>query len=235
MEAAKEIKLYPLTDKVKENKEAGFVCLYRSVRDHWIWKESRVKSKFEAWTDLLLRASHDDQKEPVGMDLIVIKKGQVLTSQLQLSIDWKWDRSTVRSFLKMLQKDRMIFVKATTKYTILTICNYDNYQSKRPTKQQQDNNKTTTRQHIQPLEPLEPLVSTAVAVANKTFKQWEEKEFIGELSKFKDFFPKDLLNSFYKYWSEKSASGKMKFQLERTWETKRRLENWQRIDEQKKK
>jgi hypothetical protein len=235
MQTAKEINLYPISDSVKENKDMGFICLYRSIREHWIWKESRVKSKFEAWVDLLIRASHDDQKEPVGMDLIVINRGQVLTSQLQLSIDWKWDRSRVRLFLGMLTKDRMIAVKPTTKYTIITICNYESYQSKRPTKQQQANNKPTTKQHIQPLEPLEPLVSTAAAATNKTFKQWDEKEFTERVSKFKEYFPKDLLNGFWKYWTEKSATGKMRFQLEKTWDIKRRLENWQRIEETKRK
>lgn len=40
-----------------------------------------------------------------------------------------------------------------------------------------------------------------------------------------------MLNNFYSYWSEKAASGKMKFQLEKTWETSKRLKKW--FDRQK--
>ena len=226
MEAAKEIKLYPVSDKIIENKKTGFVPLYRSIRDHWIWKESKVKSKFEAWMDLLLSASHDDQKEPVGYDLIVVKKGQVLTSQLILSQSWRWDRSAVRGFLKLLQKDRMIEVKATSKFTMITICNYADYKINRPTKQQQNNINSTSTQHIQPLEPLEPLVSSAIAPQKNNYKKWDEKAFIDDIARYKDHYDRDVLNEFYKHWSEKDEKGKMLFQFKTTWETGKRLATW---------
>jgi hypothetical protein len=60
----------------------------------------------------------------------------------------------------------------------------------------------------------------------KSFKEFTGDDFIRELEKFKDYYPKDLLNNFYKYWKEKSAGGKMRFQLEKTWETELRLEKW---------
>lgn len=60
----------------------------------------------------------------------------------------------------------------------------------------------------------------------KTFKQWTKEDFIHELEQFKEYYPKEQLNKFFKYWSEKSASGKMKLQLETTWETSRRLDYW---------
>lgn len=130
----------------KDNLDEGFVPLYRSIKKNWIWKSSRKKSKFEAWVDLLLLASHSEQKEPVGYDLIFVEKGQVLTSQLRLGKEWKWGRDAVRDFLQMLQKDSMINVNTTEKYTMITICNYGIYNGKPTTKQQQSNNKATTQQ-----------------------------------------------------------------------------------------
>lgn len=62
----------------------------------------------------------------------------------------------------------------------------------------------------------------------KSFKEFSNDDFIHELEKFKDQYPKELLNNFYKYWKEKSPGGKMRFQLEKTWETELRLENWSR-------
>jgi hypothetical protein len=154
MQAAKTINLYPESESLKKNQASGFVCLYRSVKNHWLWKSSRVKTKFEAWVDLILLANHDPYKEPVGHDLIELKKGQVLTSQEKLSKEWFWDRSAVRGFLKQLQQDRMISVKVTVKFTVITICNYSSYNDLRPTKQHQLNINSTSTQHIQPLEPL---------------------------------------------------------------------------------
>jgi hypothetical protein len=38
-----------------------------------------------------------------------------------------------------------------------------------------------------------------------------------------------MLNEFYFYWTEKNKSGsKMKFEMEKTWDTKRRLGTWKR-------
>ena len=43
----------------------------------------------------------------------------------------------------------------------------------------------------------------------------------------------DLVKEFTYYWSEKNRSGKkMRFELEKTWDTKRRLEKWIRNNEQ---
>ena len=64
----------------------------------------------------------------------------------------------------------------------------------------------------------------------KSFKNFSEKEFIDEIKTYESLFNRDLLNSFFKYWKEKSPGGKMKFQLERTWETKLRLEKWKSND-----
>lgn len=156
MEAAKEITMFPIPNTIKENQDTGFVCIYRSIKNHWVWKDNRVKTTFEAWIDLILRASHNDQKEPIGVDFILVKKGQVLTSQLQLSKEWFWSRKKVNHFLQVLQKDRMITLNATTKWSMITVCNYASYQAIRTTKEQQKNNNGTSKEHIQPLEPFKP-------------------------------------------------------------------------------
>lgn len=69
----------------------------------------------------------------------------------------------------------------------------------------------------------------AVAPAKpKSFKQWTEKEFGEILKSFTGKHPNERLRAFFDYWREKSASGKMKIQLERTWDTQSRLETWER-------
>lgn len=45
-----------------------------------------------------------------------------------------------------------------------------------------------------------------------------------------------LCNEFYKYWTEPNKSGKkMRFELEKTWEIKRRLERWKKTNASKQK
>lgn len=116
----------------KEQLSTGFIKLYRSVRSNWLWEESVKKSKLEAWLYLLFAASYTNQKIVDGYQIIELNRGQVLTSQERLSIDWGWPRSNVRRFLDLLQRDGMILVKSGQKMTIITICNYDTYNDRRP-------------------------------------------------------------------------------------------------------
>lgn len=118
----------------EENKKSGYLLVYRSIKGHWLYEKKRKRTKYEAWLDLLFMACHDSEKEPIGYDLIQVNRGQILTSQEKLGSEWKWDRGAVRSFLSQLQADAMISVFTTSKYTMITICNYDTYQTVKPSK-----------------------------------------------------------------------------------------------------
>lgn len=65
----------------------------------------------------------------------------------------------------------------------------------------------------------------------KSFKQYTETEFYNEVATFKDKYTRDILREFYDKWTEKNDKGKMKFQLEKTWETGKRLATWLRNEE----
>lgn len=81
------------------------------------------------------------------------------------------------------------------------------------------------------------VVSGAIAppAKERSFKQWTSDEFVKEINKHAELFTYVLRNEFYKYWKEKSAGGLMRFQLERTWETKLRLDTWLRRENEKNK
>lgn len=46
-------------------------------------------------------------------------------------------------------------------------------------------------------------------------------------------FPKDMLQEFFDYWSEPSRSGKLRWEMEKTWDLKRRLTRWQQNQKDK--
>jgi hypothetical protein len=66
------------------------------------------------------------------------------------------------------------------------------------------------------------------ANAPPSFKKLDEKGFYGEIARFKETYPKPMLREFFDYWNEKSATGIMRFQLQKTWDTSLRLKTWQR-------
>lgn len=106
----------------------GYIKLFRSIKSHWLWKDTRKKTPFEAWVDLMLRAQYTDGKEAFGVDFVTLERGQILTSQLQLSKSWGWTRKAVTAFLRALERDSMVVVECTNKWSKLTICNYESYQ-----------------------------------------------------------------------------------------------------------
>jgi hypothetical protein len=60
----------------------------------------------------------------------------------------------------------------------------------------------------------------------KSFKKWDEKMFAESISQFKDKYGRLMLRDFYNYWIETDDKGKMRFQLQKTWDTNLRLKRW---------
>ena len=115
----------------------GWISLYRKIQDHWLWKQKRKFSQFEAWISLLFKASHKSRQIMVDGKLTDIKVGELITSEVKLSEEWGWNRSTVRRFLRTLESQKMIHRSATTKYTSIIIENWSSYQIPQQQKQQQ--------------------------------------------------------------------------------------------------
>lgn len=127
----------------------GWISLYRKIQEHWLWTKRRKFSQFEAWISLLFKANFKDTKIMIGDNLVEVKRGSFITSEVKLAEEWKWDRSTVRKFLKTLEEQKMIQKISTTKYTSISIENWELYQNTQQQNRQQNNNKTTTKQHRQ--------------------------------------------------------------------------------------
>jgi hypothetical protein len=58
-----------------------------------------------------------------------------------------------------------------------------------------------------------------------SYKQYTEQQFIEECNS-QGILDSSERQKFVSYWSEKSASGKMRFQMQQTWETSRRMATW---------
>lgn len=121
----------------------GWISLYRQIENNWVWKSNEPFDKRSAWISLLLKANHKDTKVVISNEVVEVKKGSFITSEVKLSEEWKWGRKKVRNFLKSLEDDRMLSKNSTTKYTGITIENWDLYQNV----EQQKNNEGTAEEH----------------------------------------------------------------------------------------
>ncbi|EOB0633766.1 DNA replication protein DnaD, partial [Staphylococcus aureus] len=50
----------------------GWISIDRSIQNHWLFKEKRTFSKFEAWIYLLMEANHSKAKVPIGNQIVTV-------------------------------------------------------------------------------------------------------------------------------------------------------------------
>lgn len=127
------------------NKEYGYIKLYRSVLKDPDWYNGKKFDKGKAWIDLLLRANHKDKivDSKDKKKHLLIKTGQVLTSQSDLANKWGGlSRNTIKNWLEDWEKVSNKLSYKTNRdiehgNTIITITNWVAYQSKSKKSEQQ--------------------------------------------------------------------------------------------------
>lgn len=106
------------------DKKKGYIKLYRSVWDNWVWNNKEPFDSRSAWVDLLLMANHKEKKILIAGSIVTIQAGQMWTSHVKLAKRWHWNRKRVIRFLNLLQSDGMIYQDGTTHGTCLTLLNW---------------------------------------------------------------------------------------------------------------
>lgn len=124
----------------------GWICIHRSIQEHWLWKDKPF-SFGQAWVDLLMLANYEDKKTYCKGKLVVCKRGDVNLSLTELSKRWLWDRKKVKKFIMLLESDNMVTSNITKQRTTITIVNYGFYQDIGTTK------RTTEGTTITPTTP----------------------------------------------------------------------------------
>ena len=120
----------------------GWIKLHRAILDNDLWK-SEPFSRGQAWVDLLLLANHKESFFYKRGNKVIVKRGQVGRSSVELSDRWKWSRTKINKFLKDLEKEQQIITHKSSVTQLLTIVNYDVYQEKEQQTGQQKNNRKT--------------------------------------------------------------------------------------------
>lgn len=104
----------------------GWIKIHRDIVNHWIYQDAE---KFRWWIDMIFLASYEDNKVNVGNRLVEVRRGQFLGSLAFFVKRWGISKERVINFLRLLQLDGMIDKKTDKNLTLITICNYESYQS----------------------------------------------------------------------------------------------------------
>jgi len=112
----------------EENVNFGWIKLYRSLDNHWLWNNGTAFDDRSAWIDLLMLMNYQERKFQLGKELLTAERGERVTSIRKLAERWGWSRTKTRNYLELLEKDGMIELIKTSKRTRVKVCNYDLYQ-----------------------------------------------------------------------------------------------------------
>lgn len=105
----------------------GYIALHRKITENEIYFSERF-TRFQAWIDLLILATHKARTIFIRGIEINLKAGDLCYSQLSLAKRWKWNKRTVRKFIDFLEKAEMVHCKITNITTVISVKNYSKYQ-----------------------------------------------------------------------------------------------------------
>jgi len=105
----------------------GYIKYWRKIKE-WSWyKDSNTKSLF---LHLVAEANH----KPFTFMGHSVERGQIACGRRQLSIDTGLSEQSVRTSIERLKSTSDITSKSTSNFSIISIVNYDQYQSKSTSK-----------------------------------------------------------------------------------------------------
>ena len=176
---------------------------------------------------LFLYLLNNAKEKDIKHDGIVEHRGQLLTSLGKLSTTIGAGKQVVRTCLSKLTKMQLIEVSTEKLYTIITICNYDNYFEVEVNEPKKESKKEEIAKPIEEESKEDKPKKTKEEIAAATEKR--KKKFGQELVPYVATYGKDMIRKFYDYWSETNKSKtRMRCETEKTWDLNLRLQNWAR-------
>jgi hypothetical protein len=109
--------------------DKGYIKLNRKFFQNFLWNEPRVYSRAEAWIDLIQLSRFEDTNEIINGRVIEVHRGELPASRRFLELRWGWSNTKVSNFLETLSDSGMINHKKRHRQTIITLLNYEVYNS----------------------------------------------------------------------------------------------------------
>ncbi|EGO9070752.1 DnaD domain-containing protein [Enterococcus faecalis] len=129
---------------------AGYVKLYRKVMDSFVWTNPYM---YKLWNLCLMKASHENRKFLFNGKEIWLNSGEFVTGRDAITFEMnkgvkrehQVNSGSVWRWLKRFEKEGMLNIKSTTKYSIVSINNWDDYQA---SEHQVNIKRTTSEQQV---------------------------------------------------------------------------------------
>lgn len=127
---------------------SNWIKLSRNIANNDIWHLEPF-TKAQAWIDILMLTNYKDSHLKLkNGQLVKIQRGQCGWSKLKLAKRWQWSRNKVTRFFDYLFEQEMIQQTNIENTTIITVLNYDRYQSETTNETTNDTTNDTTNETL---------------------------------------------------------------------------------------
>lgn len=213
--------------------KGGFYLKARCIQDSEIAHCAPVVR--EIWDYLIKEANHADNTR------LGIKRGQTFRSieDIKEALHWyvgyrkmTYTNKQCEGAMKVLRRLGMVVVTKGARGMLITVCKYALYQDfKNYEGSNEGSNEGNTKgnypSHYKQYTNKEDKERNIVLGDKSPSLTEREGLFHASLVQFLEKYPKEMIRKFFDYWTERNKSGtKMKFELQKTWDTARRLKRW---------
>ena len=161
---------------------SGWLKLHRALSDHPIASDPQSLS---VWLHLLMMANHVESKRLINGRVTIIAAGQLITSRKSLSEKTGVQESKVERILKMLKSEQQIEQHGSSKFRVISIVNWHEYQAfEQHSEQQVNSTRTTDEQQMNTLEECkeykeckEEIKSSSCEAQARSRKQVDDPDF----------------------------------------------------------
>ncbi|HEY3389885.1 MAG TPA: hypothetical protein VGK38_09960 [Prolixibacteraceae bacterium] len=125
----------------------GFIKLYRQLMESKVFAS---QTALKIWVWCLLKANHQEKHISIvagkGERIITVLPGQFIFGRLKAADELDIEGSTVYRWMKKFESDefKMIIIQANSQYSIVSICNWANYQGEKKGSEQPMHSRCTT-------------------------------------------------------------------------------------------
>jgi hypothetical protein len=114
--------------------EIGYIKLYRKITNSFVWTNPNM---LKLWMLCLMKASHSGNKFLFNGKEVVVSSGEFVTGRDAIAKEfnegvprdqqivgrtlWRW--------IKKFEEEQMLSIKSTTKYSVVTVKNWNEYQA----------------------------------------------------------------------------------------------------------
>ena len=129
-----------------ESLNGGYIKLYRRLQENGYYRDSHY---VHLWVHLLFKANHKPQKILWNKKEMTIGRGQFITGRKQLSDETGINQYKIDRVLKFFENAHQITQQMFPKFRLVSIENYDHYQSSAQQTAQHVHSKCTASAHKQ--------------------------------------------------------------------------------------